>query len=198
MFAVISVTGGASLVGTALAPYLLVRSPLVLVAISPAAHHVALAAASVDPVWLVTIATVRRVITALGAYGLGFLYGRGALAWLEQRYARLARFVRWVERLFTRWGVWLLVPAPTATVALLAGAARSRLWAFLVAVTLGQGLWNAITVYVGDAISLWTELLLGFLGEHVLESTLVCVAVVTLQQGLSRFLRRRRPSTLAR
>lgn len=197
LFALISATAVASLIGTALAPYLLVKNPLLLVAISPASHHVALAAASVEPLPLVTVATVRRVMTALGAYGLGYLYGRGALAWLEQRHARLARFVGWVERLFTRWGVWLLVPAPTATVALLAGAARSRLVSFLIAITLGQALWNGITVYVGDAVSARTELFLGYLGEHLLESTLVCVALVTLQQALARWLRRRRQTALA-
>ncbi len=33
----------------ALSPYLLVKNPLLLVMISPAAHHVALAAASTEP-----------------------------------------------------------------------------------------------------------------------------------------------------
>jgi uncharacterized membrane protein YdjX (TVP38/TMEM64 family) len=194
VFALLSVVTAGSLLGTALAPYLLVKSPLLLVAISPAAHHVVLAAASVDPVPLVTVATVRRVMTGVGAYGIGFLYGRGALGWLEQRYPRLARFVGWIERLLARWGVWLLILAPTPTVALLAGAARSRFIAFVIAITLGQALWNAVTVYVGDAIAFWTDLLTTFLGEHLLESTLVCIALVALQQALSRLTRRRRQS----
>jgi membrane protein DedA with SNARE-associated domain len=191
VFALLSVVTAASLLGTALAPYLLVRSPLLLVAISAAAHHIVLAAASTDPVPLLAVATVRRVLTCVGAYGLGFLYGREALGWLDRRYPRLARFVGWLERLFARWGVWLLVPAPAPTVALVAGAARSGFIAFLIAVTLGQALWIGLTVYVGDALAVWTDLLTTYLGEHLLESTLVCVVLVTLQQALSRRRRRR-------
>jgi membrane protein DedA with SNARE-associated domain len=182
----------ASLLGTALAPYLLVKSPLLLVALSPAAHHLALAAASVEPVPLIVVATLRRVLTGLGAYGLGYLYGRTAIEWLEQRHPRLARLVRFVERLFARFGVALLVVAPAPTVAVLAGAARSRLTAFLLALTLGHALWNTATQYLGDTFARRTDLLTEFVGEHLLESTLLCVAAVVLQQALTRLLRRRR------
>jgi len=182
----------ASLLGTALAPYLLVKSPLLLVALSPAAHHVAMAAASVAPVPLIVVATLRRVLTGLGAYGLGYLYGHAAVAWLEQRHPRLAQLVRLIERLFARVGVALLVVAPAPTIAVLAGAARSRLSLFLLALTLGHALWNTITQYLGDAFARRTDLLTAFLDEHLLESTLVCVGAVALQQGLTRLLRRRR------
>ena len=47
VFSLLTVLTLASLLGTAFSPYLLVKSPLGLVAIAPAAHHVALAAASV-------------------------------------------------------------------------------------------------------------------------------------------------------
>lgn len=192
VFALLTALTLASLAGTALAPYLLVKSPLLLVAISAAAHHVALAAATVDPVPLVAVATLRRVLTGLGAYGLGYLYGSVALAWLERRYPRLAKLVAWVERLFARFGVLVLVVAPAPTVALLAGAARSRLPAFLLALTAGHLLWNTATYYLGDAFARWTDLLTASLGENLLESTLVCVALVGVQQGISLLLRRRR------
>jgi membrane protein DedA with SNARE-associated domain len=186
VFALLSVVTTASLLGTAISPYLLVKRPLLLVALSPAAHHVVLAAASVDPAPLIAVATARRVLTCIGAYGLGMLYGAKALGWLDGRYPRLARLVAWIERVFTRWGVWFLVLVPAPTVALFAGAARSHLLAFLVAVTLGHVLWNAVTVYVGDAIALWTDLLTSSINEHLLESTLICIALVALQQFLSR------------
>lgn len=196
MFGLLGVVTLGSLLGTALAPYLLVKAPLLLVAISPAAHHVVLAAASVDPAPLVAVASVRRVLTCVAAYGLGLIYGRGALEWIDERHPRLARFVDWVDRLFSRFGVWLLLPAPTPTVALLAGGARTRFVAFLIAATLGQVLWNGLTVTVGDAISVWTDRLTTFLGEHLVESTLVCAAAVVLQRLWSRLLRRRRPSVV--
>lgn len=182
----------ASLLGTALAPYLLVKSPLLLVALSPAAHHVAMAAATVEPVPLVAVATLRRVLTGLAAYGLGYLYGRAAIEWLEQRHPRLARLVRLAERWFARVGVALLVVAPAPTVAVLAGAARSRISLFLLALSLGHVLWNIITQYLGDALARRTERLTAFLDEHLLESTLVCMAAVVLQQVFTRLLRRGR------
>jgi membrane protein DedA with SNARE-associated domain len=191
VFALLGVLTSASLLGTALSPYLLVKSPLLLVAISPAAHHVVLAAASVDPATLVTLATLRRTLTCVGAYGIGFLYGSAALGWLDERYPRVARFVAWVERLFARWGVWLLILVPVPTVSLFAGAARSHFIAFLIAVALGLAMWHTVTVRVGDSVALWTDLLTGFVGEHLLESTLLCVALVTLQQMISRRLSRR-------
>ena len=196
VFALLSVVTAASLLGTALAPYLLVKSPLLLVAISPASHHVVLAAASVDPATLIAVATVRRVLTGIGAYGLGFLYGRAALGWIEQRYPRLSRLVGWVERLFARFGVWLLIVAPVPTVALFAGAARTRFIAFLLAVAVGHALWNGVVVYVGDAVAVWTDLFTSFIGEHLLESTFVCLAFVMLQRALSRRARRRAEADL--
>jgi membrane protein DedA with SNARE-associated domain len=180
----------AGVVGSALSPYLLVKNPLLLVAISAAAHHVALAAATVDPVPLIAVATLRRLLTGVCAYGLGYVYGRVGLEWLRERYPRLNRLLKWVERLFGRWGIALLVVAPAQTLVVLAGAAQSPLVPFLIALTLGLTLWNGITYYVGDAFSHVTDLLVAFLGEHLLGSTLVCVLLVALQQGVGRLLRR--------
>lgn len=196
MFTLLGVLTAASLLGTALAPYLLVKSPLLLVAVSPAAHHIALAAASVEPVPLITVATLRRVLTGIGAYGLGLLYGRAALGWLDQRYPRVARLVAWIEQLFVRWGVGLLVLAPAPTVALFAGAARSRFAWFVIALTLGHALWNTVTFYVGNSLARWTDLLTSFVGDNLLESTLVCFAAVALQQALSTLARRRRAAAV--
>lgn len=193
----LSAVTAASLLGTALGPYLLVRSPLSLVALSPAAHHIALAAATVDPVTLILVATVRRVLTGVAAYGLGYLYGHAALAWLEQRYARLSQLVRWVERLFARFGVALLVVAPVPTIAVLAGAARSKLPWFLLALTLGHALWNTVTQSLGDTFARTTDLLTAFIGEYLLESTIVCVAVVALQQAIALVVRRRRQTRVS-
>lgn len=181
----------ASLIGTALSPLLLVKSPLLLVALSAAAHHIALAAATVDQVPLIAVATLRRVLTGLSAYGLGYLYGGIAIAYIAQRHPRLSQLVRFVERLFLRFGVALLVVAPAPTVALFAGAARSRLSVFLLALTTGHVLWNTLTQFVGDAFARRTDELTAFLGEHLLESTLAFIGVVVAQQGISRWRRLR-------
>jgi membrane protein DedA with SNARE-associated domain len=181
----------ANVLGTALSPLLLVKSPLLLVAMSAATHHVALAAASVDPLPLIAIATLRRTLTSLAAFGLGALYGPAAVAWLEKRYPRLARLVRLLEQLFARWGVLLVAALPLPTVAVLAGAARTRLLSFLTALVLGITLWTSVTYTLGDALSVWTGSITAYLQEHLVESTLACVAAIALQQGYVRLLRLR-------
>lgn len=193
LFVAVSV---ASLLGTALAPYLLVKSPLLLVAVSAAAHHVALAAATVEPVPLIVVATVRRVLTGLASYGLGYAYGPTAIEWLERRHPRLARFVRLAEQVFARFGVAVLIIAPAPSIALLAGAARSRLPYFLVALTLGHIFWNTLTQYLGGTFARSTELVTAFLDEYLLESTLLCVALVALQQAVQWLIRRKRRPAL--
>jgi membrane protein DedA with SNARE-associated domain len=185
------VLAASGFVGTALSPYLLVKSPLTLVAITGAAHHVALAAATEDAAPVIVVATLRRALTGLGAYGLGYLYGPAAFAWLAARYPRLSKLTSLLERLFARWGVLLLVPAPARTLAVLSGAARSDVRGFLAAYSAGHALWSTLTYYVGDALSAWTERLTAFLSANLLESTAVCVLLVLVQQAIVRLRRAR-------
>lgn len=190
-FGLLSVLTAASLLGTAFSPYLLVESPLLLVAVSPAAHHVVLAAASTDPLSLIAVATLRRTLTGIGAYGVGLLYGRAALGWLDQSYPRVARLVAWIERVFARFGLALLLAAPAPAVALFAGAARSNFLLAVAALLLGHTLYSTITYYVGDALALWTDVLTSFVGENLLECTLVVFGLVSLQQAVARARSRR-------
>jgi hypothetical protein len=185
------VLAAAGLLGTLLAPYLLVKNPLLLVAISPAAHHVVIAAASVDPLPLLIVATLRRALFGVGAYGLGLLYGRKALGWIAQRQPRSLRLLRWVERLFERFGLLLLALAPAPTLAFFAGTTRKRIAWVLPALLVGHTLWNAGALWVGDALASRSELLTDFLGEHLLESTLLCAGLVALRQLFRRFAARR-------
>lgn len=181
----------ASVLGTALAPYLLVKSPLLLVGLSAAAHHVVLAAATVDPLLLLAVATLRRTLTCLAAYAVGVVFGPRAVAWLEQRQPRMNKLLGFVEKLFRRFGVPLLVVAPAPTLAFLAGVSARRLRTVLPALIVGHALWNAAAYYVGDALAERTDSFVDFLDEHLLESTLACVGFVALQQLVRRLFRRR-------
>jgi membrane protein DedA with SNARE-associated domain len=175
-----------SLVGTALAPLLLVRSPLLLIGLSPDARHVALAVSRVAPWVLITVAVLRRALFSVGMFGLGASYGPAAVTWVEQRSPRFGKILRFLERVFARWGSPILVLVPFASVCLLAGAARTRFLAFLSATTLGHTLWVGSTYYLGTLLSDLTEPVLAFVSEHPLESTLVCIALVLLQQLVAR------------
>ncbi len=122
----------------------------------------------------------------LAAYGIGGIYGEALLRWTERRYARLARVVRWVERLFLRWGPPLFVIFPSYGMATLAGAAGTRLRSFVPWVAVGQAVWIAAWWLFGDSIKDFTAILLHWLGDHVIESTAATVILVAVQQAWSR------------
>jgi len=187
----LTVLTGASIAGAALLPYLLVKSPLLLVAVSAAGHHVALAAARVPPLPLIVIASLRRTLTGLSALGLGYVYGPATLGWIASRYPRLAGLARWLERALQRFGAPLLLFLPVPTVALLAGAARRRLPLAIACLSVGQAVYMTVLVLLGEAVARWTHQLTAFLREHLLVSTLVCASLILLSRA-RRFTKRRR------
>ena len=181
-----------SLIGTALAPYLLVKSPLLLVALSPAVHNVALAAASVAPLPLIVVATLRRAFTGVAAYGLGYVYGATARSYVLQRSPRLAKVMAFVDRQLRRFGVGILVVAPLPVIALLVGAGRGRVAPFVGSLLVGLTLWTGATYYLGEALARWTDLLTASIDENLLESSVICVSVVAVQQAVALLWRRRK------
>jgi membrane protein DedA with SNARE-associated domain len=175
-----------SLVGTALSPYLLVTHPLLLVGVAPEVRHLVLAAAEAPLLPLLLVGTLRRALGMASAYALAASYGLTAVRWLEQRYPRAARAIRFLEGLFGRFGVAMLVIVPGYTVSALAGAARTRPSVFLAATLTGQLLFVGATLLFGEAVGQWTRPLLSFLTAHLAECTLACVLLVVLQQLFSR------------
>ena len=176
----------ASLVGTAIAPLLLVKAPLVLVMLAPDGRHVALVAGRVDPWLLLSVTVVRRALYSVGMFGLGVAYGDLAVSWIEARARNLGRALRTLERVFTRVGALLLLALPFLTVCILAGAARTRLVVFLPALLAGHSLWVVTTVWLGTRYAAQTQRLVDFFSERLFESTLVCVALVVAYQLYTR------------
>ena len=178
----------ASLAGTAMSPLLLVKAPLLLVALSPDSRHVALVAGRVDPVLLMSVTVLRRSLYSIGVYGLGAAYGDLAVNWIEARARRLGKALRALERLFARVGAVLLLALPFLSVCVLAGASRTRLIVFLPALVLGHFLWVFTTVWLGTRFAAEAQAVVDFFAERLFESTLVCIALVA---GYQLFTRRR-------
>lgn len=179
LVAVLAVVGPVS---TALSPTLIVEAPLLLVALSAVNRHIVLAAAHVDPVPLLLVGSARRMLSLLATYGLGYLYGAAALSWAEARHPRVARLVRWCEDWLQRVGPALLVVMSSYTLMGLAGATRMRLRTFLLASGLGNLIYVAAVVWLGDAVSAWSRPLLAWLARHLVEATVICIALVLAQQ----------------
>jgi membrane protein DedA with SNARE-associated domain len=184
----------AGLIGSAFAPALLVKSPVLLLALSPDARHVALAVGSLTPLVLFPVVVVRRTLFSLASYGIGAVYGAAAVTWVERRHPRLGGVIRLLERVFERFGSAIFVLLPFASLCVISGAARSRLVGFVPAILVGHTLWVAAFCLVGAAISDLTAKVLDFFSEHLLESTLVCVALVVVAQLVARWRRAPGPS----
>ena len=113
---ILSVGSGIGLVSSA---YLVNHYPLLLVALSPIGRHLVLVVPKVDPLELILVGGLRRMVFYLACFQLGRALGTPGVAWLEQRAARFARFVRWIEMWFSR--------APRLVVLLFAGPTVSAL-----------------------------------------------------------------------
>lgn len=114
----------ANTVGTALAPALLVKAPLALVALSPLGRHLVLASSSLDPALFFAVAGARMFVGDPFMYLLGREYGDQAIEAVASHLGGAGEGVRLVDRLFRRasWLAVLLWPGPL--VCALAGAAR--------------------------------------------------------------------------
>ena len=179
---------GIGLSGVAFAPALLTYSPLLLVGMSAIPRHLVLAAPLTDPVPFVAIATVRRVLGCTALYFLGETFGASGLEWLERRYPKARRLVKWVERMFRNTGALVLLIAPSQPMSALAGNVRLPLWQFLPAVTCGQLVWVSLTYWLGDYFSEQTTPFVAWLRENVVSTTAACVIGVLAYQ----LVRRRR------
>lgn len=178
----VGVLTAASVTGSALAPLLLVKGPLLLIALAPDARHLALVAGRIDPTLLVVLTVLRRAAYSVAVYGLGLAYGDFAVNWIEARAKRLGVALRALERLFARVGAALLVALPFLSLCVLAGAARTRLALFLPTLLLGHCLWVGVTVWLGKRFAESSQRISDFFSERLLESTLVCVAVMIVYQ----------------
>ncbi len=193
-WAIVALLTVASVVGSATSPLLLVKAPLLLVALAPDGRHVALVAGSSDPWLLVSLAVVRRALFSVAVFGLGAAYGEHAVNWIEARAHGLGKALRALERLFERVGAVLLIAAPFLSLCVLAGAARTRLTTFLPALLLGHCLWAAATVWLGQRVAAQSQMVTEFFAERLVESTLACVALVVAHQLLTRRRRKAPPS----
>ncbi|MCA9536743.1 MAG: hypothetical protein KC593_23835 [Myxococcales bacterium] len=189
--ALVSLTTAVGAGATAFSPWLLVHHPAWLVALSPDMRHIVLTATSLDLQTALLICVPRRVFGMYTAWALGAAYGAAALGFIEGRYPRVLRVVRFIERAFLRTGPVLLVAWPSYTLSSIAGVVRTPFPRFLLATTFGQLGYVLASYYFGVELGSLTDRFLDWLREHLLATTLLCVAAVGLQL-VSRVRRRAR------
>ena len=178
-----------SLVGVAFSLYLVNHHPLLLVAMSPLARHLVLAAPTVDPYALLAVVVTRRLLFYFASFYLGRALGPAGIVWIEARAARFGRFVRWLEQLFRRasYPVVFFLCGPTLSALAGASGMRPRVFAALAA----PGLVLRVVVVLGVAASIrpFLETVLAWIDEHWIPGTLVMLLIVAIYRW-----KRRTPS----
>lgn len=178
----LAVLGSGSLVGAAFFALLLGEYPLLLIALSPLGRHLILVAPVVDPIAFVAVGVGRRTLFYLPCFLLGRTLGPATLTWIEARAARLARLVRWLERLFAR-APRLVVPAlPGPTVSALAGVSGMPLRVFVALAATGTGVRMLLYLYFGDWLSAPLASLRDWVFAYRVPITAALVLGIAIQQ----------------
>jgi membrane protein DedA with SNARE-associated domain len=178
----LGVLGSGSMLGVAFSLYLVNHYPLLLVALSPLGRHLVLVAPTVDPLAFIAVATTRRLLFYLGCFFLGRALGPSGIVWLERRAARMARFVRWLERLFRRVGYPALVFLPGPTMSTIAGSSGMKPRTFAALATLGLVLRMIVVIGFAEWLRTPIEALLALIDAYWMQGTVVLVAGIALYQ----------------
>lgn len=183
--------GSGSLLGVAFSLYLVNHAPLLLIALSPLGRHLVLVAPVVDPVAFMLVAVGRRMLFYGASYTLGRALGPFGLTWIEARARHFGRFVRWLERLFSRAShlVVLLMVGPT--VSALAGIGGMRPLVFAALAGTGTALRMLLILGFAEWMRAYIEVALAWIDEYRVPGTVVMVLAVLIYR-----LRRRTPVTV--
>jgi membrane protein DedA with SNARE-associated domain len=182
----IAVLFGASTLGAALAPYLAVKYPLILIALNPWPRHVILVAPHTPLIPLVLVVAFRGLFSCAIAYEVGIHYGPRGIELFERRSPRIAGLLRAFERVFSRAAPAFLVASPgplTSTLAAVSGNSRWATWALS---WIGFVIWSLINYQVGDWLKPWTAPILAFIQRYLFETTLACIVLVFGYQWIAR------------
>lgn len=194
LVAPVAIVFAAGLIGTAFAPALLGRAPLVLVAMSPLYRHLALASTSIDAAPFVLVAVARLFVTDPFLYAIGRQYGDEAIDWVEVRSGRAARIVRTVKRAFARAEYLVLFVSPGPLVCMLAGASRMPVARFVVVNLAGTIAAVLLIRSFGVAFATALDAVRAFIAANIVALTALSVALVTVSviTRRRRYLRRSR------
>lgn len=180
----------ATALGAALAPYLLVKHPLWLLALNPWPRHQLLVAPQAN-VWpFVLIVGLRSLFGCVISFELGRHYGVRGAALLEGHAPDFGRVLRTVEQLFGRFWALLLLLTPGWLTSALAGMSGVSRGSALLLNAAGVVGWALVNHQLGGWLSPWTAPIVQFFRDHVLEATAVCAALVLMYQLYTRRKRR--------
>lgn len=170
-------------VGDALAPTLVDRNPLLLIALNARNRNLLLTVNLIEPIPYYVVGTVRLLASDPLFYLLGFWYGDRALSWAEKRAPRTGGFLRKYEAAFRRATYPFVFIAPNNIVCLFAGSIGMRPPVFLTLNVTGTIVRLAMIAWLGDIFAEPIDDVLGFIAEYRWYLTGFTVAIVILSSA---------------
>jgi membrane protein DedA with SNARE-associated domain len=178
----LAVLGLCSMLGVSSWLYLVNHYPLLLIALSPIGRHLILVAPITDPWAFVAVAVVRRMAFYLGSFYLGRALGPPGVLWIEARARHFGRFVRWLERIFQRWGRVVVFAGAGPTVSALAGISGMGVRSFAALAVPGLILRMLLILAVAEWLEEPIRVVLDWIDRHWVEGTAVMVLGVLVYQ----------------
>lgn len=166
-------------VGMALAPVLILKSPILLVALAPIPRHLVLIP-DADPVPYYFIGVLRLFIVDPFMYQLGREYGPEAVIAFQRRFPSTASTINLFERLFQRAGVLLVFLFSAPLICLLAGVSGMKVRVFVVTSIVGSIVFLWALRALGEAFSTPLGLFRAFMEQHIIAATILSIAMVAL------------------
>jgi membrane protein DedA with SNARE-associated domain len=171
------------MVADAIAPTLIESHPLLQMFLNPRNRYLILASPNVDPIPFFVVGFVRLILTDPLGYLLGYLYGDGALRWIERKLGedRQTGWIAMLERFFSKASYLIVLIAPNIYICLLAGATGMRPAVFATLNVSGTIVRLVIIRLVGEAFEEPLQAVVRFIGRNSWWLLALSVAVVGLQ-----------------
>lgn len=190
----VGITG---VVGNAFMPALINDHPLLLLALNARPRNLILAIHVPFVPWFL-LGLFRAFVTDPFVYVLGRDYGSLAVDFMERRVAFMARGYRWLERVYQKGSVPLVLLVPGPGVCLLAGASGMPPKRFYTLNLVGTATSLVMYRFFGDYFSTYVEIVLGFIGEHRALLTTISVVLVVGGLGVRAYRMRRKARQVAK
>lgn len=168
-----------SLVGAALAPSLLVTSPVALIALSPLSRHLAMVAPDMPAPLYYGVASARLFVGDPLMFMIGRELGDDVIDYLAARLGRRAAgWLRRTDRFCRRYTLVFLLVWPGPMFCALAGAARMRPALFVASSLLGTFVQLTVIRAFGASFSEQIGAVRRFAEQHTLAATCVTMSLV--------------------
>jgi membrane protein DedA with SNARE-associated domain len=170
----------AAQVGDALAPTLVDKHPLWLVALNSRNRNLILTANSIDPIVFFVAASARLLVSDPLFYLLGYWYGDAAVTWMEHRSRSLGSGIRQFEERYFKYAAYPLVAiAPNNLICLLAGSSGMSPPVFIVLNVAGTFVRVLLIMWLGETFEKPIDWLLDFIKEYRWYLTALSVVIVS-------------------